>query len=211
MKQLVPTFVFSVLLSTTLTAEARTAPDGFSEPTFSYSQVGFKYGFIDLKDDLPTLDGTYDKLDAFEFDGSVQIRQNLFIGAEFNRAHEDKARTEATASSASVFLGMPLDASDQVDLVPTLGIGRFDIEGCFDSVCASGNDTAAVFGAELRVFAIPDIAEVTLGVHDNTLEGSDPYFTIGLAGWASGAHRVGFEYTDAEGIRALSLGYSHHW
>lgn len=211
MEKLKPAVVLGLILPASLAADTRTLPEGFTEPTFSYSQIGFKYGFIDLKDDLPTLDGTYDKLDAFEFDGSVQIRQNLFIGAEFNRAHEDKARTEATASSASVFLGMPLDASDQVDLVPTLGIGRFDIEGCFDSMCVSDDDTAVVFGAELRVFAIPDIAEVTLGVHDNTLEGSDPYFTIGLAGWASGAHRVGFEYTDAEGIRALSLGYSHHW
>jgi hypothetical protein len=106
---------------------------------------------------------------------------------------------------------MPLDASEKVDVIPTIGIGEFNTEACGVTLCFSDSDTAAVFGAQLRVFAIPDTLELKLGVHDNTLEGSDPYYTIGLAGWAKRHHRLSFEYTDAEGIRGYGLGYGFNW
>lgn len=211
MKQFLPSVVLTVFLSPYLAAETNRLPEGFTKPTFSYTQIGFQYGYIDLKTEIPTLDGTYDNLDAVEFTGSYQIAQNLFIGAQFSRADEKKQRSEVEASSGTLFLGMPLDASENVDLVPTIGLGEFNAEVCGDNRCFSDSDTAAVFGAELRVFAIPDILELNLGVHNTTLEDSDPFYTIGLAGWAMRHHRLSFEYTDAEGIRGYGFGYSFNW
>lgn len=211
MKQFLPSVVLTVFLSPYLAAETNNLPEGFTQPTFSYTQIGFQFGHIDLKTEIPTPDGTYDKIDAVEFAGSYQIAQNLFIGAQFIRADENKQRSEVEISSSALFLGMPLDASENVDLVPTIGLGEFNAEVCGDNRCFSDSDTAAVFGAELRVFAIPDTLELKLGVSDNTLEGSDPYYKIGLAGWAMRQHRLSFEYTDAEGIRGYGLGYSFNW
>ncbi|QTN40726.1 hypothetical protein [Marinobacter salsuginis] len=211
MKQFLPSVVLTVSLSPYLAAETNKLPEGFTEPTFSYTQIGFQYGYIDLKEEIPTPDGTYEKLGAVEFAGSYQIAQNLFIGAQFNRAAENKQRSEVEVSSSALLLGMPLDASENVDLVPTIGLGEFKAEVCSDNRCFSDSDTAAVLGAELRVFAIPDTMELKLGLHDNTLEGSDPYYTIGLAGWAMRQHRLSLEYTDAEGIRGYGLGYSFNW
>ncbi|MEQ5815118.1 hypothetical protein J3362_06365 [Marinobacter sp. NFXS11] len=211
MKQFLPSVVLTVCLSPYLAAETNRLPEGFTRPTFSYTQIGFQYGYIDFKTDIPTPDGTYDKVDAVEFTGSYQIAQNFFIGAQLLRADEKKQRSKVEVSSGTLFLGVPLDASENVDLVPTIGIGEFNAEACGDTRCFSDSDMAAVFGAELRVFAIPDTLELRLGVHDNTLEGSDPYYKIGLAAWAMRHHRLSFEYTDAEGIRGYGLGYSFSW
>ena len=211
MKQFLPSVVLTVVVSPYLAAETNPLPEGFTKPTFSYTQIGFQYGYIDLKTNILTPDGTYDKVDAVEFAGSYQIAQNLFIGAQFSRADEKKQRSEVEVSSGTLFLGMPLDASENVDLVPKIGVGEFNAEVCGDNRCFSDSDTAVVFGAELRVFAIPNTLELKLGVHDNTLEGSDPYYTIGLAGWAMRHHRLSFEYTDADEIRGYGLGYSFNW
>lgn len=211
MKQFLPSVVLTVCLSPYLAAETNKLPQGFTEPTFEYTQVGFQLGQIDLKTEIPTPDGTYDKMDAVEFAGSYQIAQNLFIGAQFNRADENKQRSEVEISSSALLLGMPLDASENVDIVPTIGLGEFNAEVCGDNRCSSDSDTAALFGAELRVFAIPDTLELKLGVRDNTLDGADPYYTIGIAGWAMRHHRLSIEYTDAEGVRGYGLGYSYNW
>ncbi len=211
MNQLFPIIACTVFFSSPLLAEPRSSIDGFTEPTFSYTQIGFKTGRVDPKDDFSDFDVRDDTLGAIELSGSYQINQNLFIGGEFNQIHKSERRYEGTFSSGSVFLGLPLDASENVDLIPTLGLGRFEAEACVDRQCLSEDDTAAVFGANLRIFAIPDILELSLGVRDNTLEDSEPYFLVGIAGWLVNHHRVSFDYVDAEGVRAFGLGYMYHW
>lgn len=211
MNQLYSIFVVMIVLSSSVLAEPDRPIDGFTEPTFRYSQVELKLGRVDLDDEFIVLGDRYNSADAAEFSYSHQVHQNLFIAGQFNTFDGKESRSEISQTYGSLFFGMPLDASERVDLVPTLGIGRVDQEACIDHRCVSNDDTAVVFGSELRIFVIPNALELSIGVNDNTFEDTDPYFTISVAGWAATHHRVSLEYTDAKGIKGYGLGYSYNW
>lgn len=57
---------------------------------------------------------------------------------------------------------MLLNASERVDLVPMVGVGRIGQEACIDQQCLSADDTAVVFSRELRIFVITGALEVTV-------------------------------------------------
>lgn len=211
MNQLCFIFTLTFVLSTAVSAEPDRTVDGFTEPTFRYTQVGFKVGRIVLDDDFIVMGDRYDSSGASEFSFSNQVQQNLLIGGQINTFEENGSRSEFSLTYASLFFGMPLDASKRVDLVPMVGVSRIDQEACIDQQCLSTDDTAVVFGSELRTFVIPNALELSLGVNDNTFEDTDPYFTVSVAGWAVRHHRISFDYTDAKGIKGFGLGYGYHW
>lgn len=76
---------YLIVLCTIESAEPNRPVDGFTEPTFRYSQVGFKVGRVVLDDDLVVLGDRYDNFDAAEFSFSNQVQQNLLIGVPPNR------------------------------------------------------------------------------------------------------------------------------
>lgn len=211
MKSLIVSF-FAVFVSLIAVPALASNGSGFgSESNFSYSRLGVELGKATLDEDLDFFGERYEDFGVGVLTGSYQVDDNLAIGVGITALTNDGPRTEITNSSLTIALQVPVPIGERVDIVPQFGFGRFETELCYDNICATDDDSAALFGLAIRAWAVPDVLELSAGVFDSTLEESEASVALGLGLWAAEHHRFGLNYEDSDSLSVVTVGYSYNW
>lgn len=203
----------AVALASGITAPAvsQAAENAVQPSNFSYSTLGFQLGRATPDEDIVFLNERYEDFGAASLFGSFQAADNIAFGISLSAIANEGDRTELSQTAASVQMLVPLGIGNQVDIVPRFGFGRFEAEACVDGLCATEDDSAAVYGVSFRAWVVPSLLELTAGFNDTTLDDSESALSLGAALWARDHHRFGLDYEGSDSITVVTLGYSYNW
>lgn len=203
----------AAVLASTLAAPAiaQSSGDGIERSNFSYSTLGFELGKATPDEDIIFLNERYEDFGAASLFGSFQAASNLAFLVSASGIANDGPQTELSQTNLTFQLLAPLPVGDQVDIIPRFGFGTFEAEACFNGLCESEDDSAAVYGVSLRAWAAPGLLEFSAGIEDSTLEDSDAALAIGAALWAADHHRFALDYEGSDSFTVVTIGYSYNW
>lgn len=179
--------------------------------SFSYTYAEAGLGLMMLEEDLAVFGiEAYEDFGLLYARGGYQLSDNVAIEADAGIYGNDGDRTEVTETSASFSVLFPMQVTDQLAIAPRVGQRTYELEGCLDNVCITSDDTSAIYGADLRAWAIPSQLEITAGILDSTATGTDTLVSLGAALWIDN-HSLRLDVAEDEFATRVVVGYRYSW
>lgn len=185
-----------------------TAPAAADSFSYTYAEAGL--GLVLLEEDLVFANEVYEDFGLFLARGGYQLSDNVAFEVNAGIFGNQGDRTELTETSASFSVLFPVQVTEQLAVAPKVGQRTFELEGCLDNDCVTEDDTSAIYGADLRAWAVPGQLEIIAGVLDSTATGSDTLVTLGAALWLD-HHSLRLEVSEDEFATRVAVGYRYSW
>lgn len=209
MKQKVLLAAVAASLLTPGLSHAQSGESIIGASNFGYSTIGADLGKVMLDDDIVLVNEVYEEFALGALAGSLQVADNFALYAGGEVFLNDGPNTEMTQTVLSAGIQTPIGIGDRVDIVPMLGIERYELEICIDGYCGKEDESTAVYGIGARIWAVADTLEVSIGIKDGNDDDYESEVSIGAHGWINDHHRVGIDYRSEEELSAVSLGYRY--
>jgi hypothetical protein len=179
--------------------------------SFSYTYLEAGLGLVMFEEDQALFGiEAYEDLGVVYASGGYQISDHVAFEVGAAVSGNDGDRTELTETSASFSVLFPIQITDQLAIAPRVGQRTYELEGCLDNTCITTDDTSAIYGADLRAWAIPRQLEFTAGVLDSTATGSDTLVSLGAALWID-HHSLRLNVAEDEFATQVVVGWRFSW
>ena len=179
--------------------------------SFSYTYLEAGLGLVMLEEDLVLFEReAYEDFGLAYARGGYQLSDNVAIEADAGIYGNEGDETDYTRTTASLSVLFPLQVADQLAIAPRVGQQTYELERCLDGVCITTDDTSAIYGADLRAWAIPRQLEITAGILDSTATESDTLVSLGAALWIDN-HSLRLDVAEDEFATRVVVGYRFSW
>ncbi|MCG7198745.1 porin family protein [Marinobacter pelagius] len=199
----------AVLTMTASPLMAQESQSGIGKSNFSYSTVGGYLGRVTPDQEIVVLDEVYDDFGAAGINGSLQLADHLAIGAALDVIANEGNRTEITGTSVGLSVLVPVPIGDRVDIFPSIGFVRSEVEACVDNFCVTEDDSALSYGLFTRIWVVPGALEISGGFSDTDEDNSDSTTSIGAALWFREHHSIELDFDRSDSFDAVTVGYRY--
>jgi len=178
---------------------------------FSYTNIGIGIGKLTPKDNIVFLGEVYEEFAAVDLYGGYQFHDNVAVRFSSEGFGNSGPNTEISVSYGQLGFVFPYAVSEWLDVVPSLGLLRANVELCAGGLCVKDDDSGMAYGLALRAWAMPDVLELGASWEDSTLDDSEARFTLNGAFWFAEKHSVRLDLARSSEDQRVLLGYRYTW
>jgi hypothetical protein len=178
---------------------------------FSYTYLGVDIGKATLDEEF-IFDGyLYDELGYASIHGSYQFNDYVVLSIESSSMGNEGGDTEITYSYAEFILSSPIVIGENVDIVPFIGSGYYEVEACISNICGKNDESSVEYGIKLRVWLVPNSVELNVKYLDADSDEFESELGFGVAYMINKNNRINVNHRTDDSISLISIGYRYNW